>query len=261
MPPKMASPDNTKPTILLSTGAWHPPHLYHPLKDALAKRGYTLLAPAHPTMSKDARDLGWDVDTKSLLDAAEPLFAEGKQVILVAHSYGGIPATVATRGNGVAERKGPGGFKHIVFLAAFALPIAGRSLLAMLPEAQWLPWHKLLVDSEGQKIEQMFIHKELARPLLYNDLSEERADEFLDALVPQSYGAFIQPISFGVGEVTIPKTYIVCEQDAAFPVALQEELASSFGFKRRAVSGGHSAFASVPDELAEVLIRIAEEVD
>jgi len=257
----MASSTNkTKPTILLSHGAWHPPHLYQPLKDALAKRGYTLVMPALPSMGKDARGVGWDVDTKALLDAAEPLFAEGKEVVLVAHSYGGIPATVATRGNGVAERKGYGlgGFKHIVFLAAFAIPVAGLSQLDMIPGKQFPPWQKLIMDSEGKDIEQLFLHEDLAKPLLYNDLPDETANEFFDALVPQSYAVSIQPNDFGVTEITIPKTYIVCEKDAAFPVPLQEELASNFGFLKKAVSGGHSAFASVPDELAEVLIQIAE---
>ncbi|KAM7190849.1 alpha/beta-hydrolase [Rhypophila sp. PSN 637] len=258
-----------QPTLLLAHGAWHPPHLYQPFKDALAKRGYTLIVPALPTMGKEARGVILDADIQALLDAAEPLFAEGKEVILVAHSYGGIPATVATRNNSTTERKvagKTGGFKHIAYIAAFAIPVAGLSNLTAVPGGQWMPWHKLIVDSQtpggkGDKIEQLFLHEDLAKPLLYNDLPDKAADHMFAQLVPQSYAATVQPLEFAVADVTIPKTYIVCEKDAAFPVPLQKHLASGFGFVQKSVSGGHSAFASVPDELAEVLIQIAEGKD
>ena len=140
-----------KPTILLAHGAWHPPHLYDPLKQALAKHGYTLAVPALPTMGVDATGIGWDADVKALLEHAEPLFAQGKEVVLVAHSYGGIPACVATRGNEVAERAKaglPGGFRRVIFLCAFALPVAGLSNLTAIPGAQWLSWQRV-IESEG----------------------------------------------------------------------------------------------------------------
>lgn len=63
-----------RPTILLAHGAWHPPHLYVPLKDALASRGYALIAPALPTMGTNSTGIGWEADTKALMDGAEPLF-------------------------------------------------------------------------------------------------------------------------------------------------------------------------------------------
>lgn len=143
--------ESNTPIILLAHGAWHPPHLYIPLQEALAKQGYTLVIPALPTMGVDATGVGWDADVKVLLEHAEPLFAQGKEVVLVGHSYGGIPAGVATRGNGVAERAQnglPGGFRHVVFLCAFAIPAAGLSNLTAIPGGQWMPWHRI-IESEG----------------------------------------------------------------------------------------------------------------
>lgn len=93
---------------------------------------------------------------------------------------------------------------------------------------------------------------------MYNDLSPEKAQELFDELVPQSYDAVIQPVDFAVPDITIPKTYVVCEKDNAFPTALQHHLSSSLGFEKVTVSGGHTAFASIPDELATALVRIAE---
>lgn len=83
-------------------------------------------------MGVDATGITWEADTKVLVEQAESFFAQGKEVIPVAHSYGGIPATVATRHNSVEERveRGlAGGFRRIIFVCAFAIPEAGLSNL------------------------------------------------------------------------------------------------------------------------------------
>lgn len=139
------------PTILLAHGAWHPPHLYEPLKRALESRGYNLLIPALPTMGADTSGVGWDADVKMLLEHAERVFAQGQKIVLAGHSYGGIPACVATRGNSVAERAERGllgGFRHIVFIAAFAMPVAGLSILGLMPGGQCPDWQQV-IESEG----------------------------------------------------------------------------------------------------------------
>lgn len=81
---------------------------------------------------------------------------------------------------------------------------------------------------------------------------------YYKALVPQSYEAVTTPVDFAAADITIPKTYIVCEKDNAFPAPLQNELSAGLGFNKLAVNGSHSAFASVPDEVADALVRIAE---
>ncbi|KAJ0114846.1 hypothetical protein J7T55_004588 [Diaporthe amygdali] len=246
-----------RPVLLLAHGSWHPPHLYDSLKEALASRDYTLVVPALPSMGANATGIGWEADTKTLLDYAEPLFKQGKEVLLVAHSYGGLPACVATRENSIAERarRGlSGGFRHVIFLCAFAIPAAGMSILDTLPNRQWFDWHTI---SETNGFHQISVN-EKSKKHLYNDLSPKTTEEFYKALVPQSYKAVITPIDFAAPDISIPKTYIVCEKDNAFPVPLQHELSTGLGFNKLVISGGHSAFASVPDEVADALVKIAE---
>lgn len=93
---------------------------------------------------------------------------------------------------------------------------------------------------------------------MYNDLSPEEAQELFDALVPQSYAAQTQPVDFAAPDIIIPKTYILCENDQAFPTASQRELSAGPYFNQVSVSGGHSAFRSIPNELADSLVKIAE---
>lgn len=138
-----------KPVFLLAHGAWHPSWLYDPLKDAFAKLGYTLAVPALPTTGLDAKDITWEADVETILQTAEPLFAQGKRIVLIGHSYGGIPACIATRENGVAERQArglEGGFIHIGFLCAFAMPSKGVSQVELM-QHQLPPWQEHVIES------------------------------------------------------------------------------------------------------------------
>ncbi|KAI0400125.1 alpha/beta-hydrolase [Xylaria palmicola] len=244
-----------KPVFLLAHGAWHQPHLYQPLVEALAAHGFPLIVPALPTMGAEATGIGWDADVNVLLKHAETLFAEGKEVILVGHSYGGIPACIATRSAGVTERKAAGltgGFRHIIFLCAFVMPATGLSVSTLIG-GQWPAWQKVI---ESQDKIQLAVN-EKARDVLFNDLSPEKAQAYFDDLVPQSFAAAEQPVDFAVLEITIPKTYVVCEGDLAFPPFLQRKRLAEAGLSSVSVSGGHAAFASVPVELAGLLVQIA----
>ncbi|KAL1858740.1 hypothetical protein Daus18300_009874 [Diaporthe australafricana] len=207
-------------------------------------------------MGVNASGIGWDADVKMLLEHAERLFAQGQEIVLAGHSYGGIPACVATRVNSVAERaeRGlSGGFRHIVFIAAFAMPFAGVSLLGLMPGGQCPDWQQV-IESDGLK---QVVVNEKSKALMYNDLSPEKAQELFDALVPQSHAAQTQPVDFASPDIKIPKTYIVCEDDLAFPTASQRDLSTGPDFNQVSVSGGHSAFCSIPDELADALVKIA----
>lgn len=97
-----------------------------------------------------------------------------------------------------------------------------------------------------------------AKTLLYNDLSTEMAEKYYGALVPQSYAALEKPVDFAVPDITISKTYIICDDDKAFPTAAQYHLAEALGIEQISVSGGHTAFASVPEKLAGVLAGMVE---
>lgn len=96
---------------------------------------------------------------------------------------------------------------------------------------------------------------EKARDLLYNDLSPEKARAVFSALVRCSYEAFTAGVDVAVPNVTIHMTFIVCEDDALFPLNQLQSLAATCGpdVNVVAVRRGHGAFASVPDE---ALVRI-----
>lgn len=80
-----------------------------------------------------------------------PLFDAGREVVIIGHSYGGIPACASTQGYTMDERadKGKkGGFRSIIYLAGFAIPEKGKDLLQTIG-GSWAPWQDPAIpDSE-----------------------------------------------------------------------------------------------------------------
>jgi len=74
--------------------------------------------------------------------------------------------------------------------------------------------------------------------------------------VPQSLAAQTTGVDYVATDVhsSVTKTYIICDVDVAFPAVLQKQMADACGFRQFHVSGGHSAFMSVPEEVAKVLV-------
>lgn len=128
-----------KPYIALVPGAWHSPVHYQELLNLFEKAGY-------PTKSIQLPSVGSaDPNKESVAgDAAAirenlllPLIDNGKDVVLVMHSYGGCPGAAAAKGLSKVERKN-NGVIGLVFVAAF-LAREGDSLLSALG-GKFDPW-------------------------------------------------------------------------------------------------------------------------
>ena len=130
------SQSNAKPTVLLVHGAWHNTSCWDATRAELKKLSYpTEVVPLKSSGNAVTTHLE---DTAIIREALESLIvSEGKAVILVMHSYGGVAGTNAVHGLEAAARheKGEkGGITHCLFIAAFLVP-KGNSLIGMFPEA------------------------------------------------------------------------------------------------------------------------------
>jgi hypothetical protein len=125
----------TKPTILLIPGAWHTGSTFEPVANILRAQGYqaepvTLPSAGGPT-SATAYDDAEHIQKTYLND----LVAQGKEVILVMHSYGGIPGTECVKGfarSHLAAQGKKGGVVSLIYQSAFIVP-AGASVESFLP--------------------------------------------------------------------------------------------------------------------------------
>lgn len=77
-----------KPVILVVCGAWHPPKCYDTLKERFGARGYEFLCPRLPTLGPDTHGLTYHVDVEKVREVAVEQFDQGKEIVIIGHSYG-----------------------------------------------------------------------------------------------------------------------------------------------------------------------------
>lgn len=135
----------THPTIVFSLGAWTKPSAFDTLSaKLLVEKGIPSETPPHPSVGSEPPNKTLQDDVSSLRSVLTRLVeTEGKEVIVVAHSYGGVVASCAVEGLSKAERVAaakPGGVSRVAYLAAFALD-KGKTLVDMLGGG-FLPWMK-----------------------------------------------------------------------------------------------------------------------
>ena len=115
----------SKATFVLVPGAWHGPEIYSPVMGKLNEHGYPTIALALPSNGADPPHQSFDEDVKAIRNTLTRLVdTENKEVILVLHSYAGVPGAEATKDVGKEERhaKGlEGGVARLVFISAFKM--------------------------------------------------------------------------------------------------------------------------------------------
>jgi pimeloyl-ACP methyl ester carboxylesterase len=132
----------SKPTIVLIPGAWLPISAYEGYLSALREVGYPTTAIQYPSFDPvDPFTADVANDASAVRAALLPLLGEGKELVLVLHSYGGVPGSAAAKGHSVSERRAaglPGGILGLVFVAAFIVP-EGQTCVG-LTGGKILPW-------------------------------------------------------------------------------------------------------------------------
>src|SRR6185437_840997 len=150
--------------------------------------------------------------------AAELALISGP-VVLLGHSYGGIPITEAAAGAGNVDR--------LIYLAAY-MPDKEQSMYTLhgIPDPE---------DTGG-----LFPLVDEPRTALYGDLPDAEAEQAVSRLVSQTVRSFAEKVDAAAWR-NIPSSYIITEQDKAIPPALQEQMAAQAAEIRR-ITGGHSPF-------------------
>ncbi|MFI7617633.1 alpha/beta hydrolase [Nonomuraea terrae] len=216
-------------TVMIVHGAWHRPSHWEKLETELHALGYGTHAPALPSAGE--RPTGGMHDDAAVV-AKELASIEGP-VVLLGHSYGGIPITEAAAGARNVER--------LIYLCAW-MPDEGQSLFDL--EGSATP-----DDVSG-------LLPLLSRPRtsFYGDMPDLEAEQAMSMLVEQTLRSFAEKVG-AVAWRDIASTYIVAEQDQAIPLALQEKMAAQAAEIRRLTSG-HSPFLSQPRVLAALIDEI-----
>jgi len=251
----------SKPTIVCVPGAWHTPEIYSKVLDILSGHGYPTVGLPLPSAGASPPHANFDEDVKGIRDCLVKLVEEGKDVVLVTHSYTGMPGAEAPAGLGKKERQAAnlkGGVIRMVFIMAFAMP---EGFAPTAGGAQYPEWMKM--DPENGIVT---VQAEDAKKVFYNDFTPEEADAWASKLIPQSLGVYTSTTSHAAWR-HIPSTYVIGTEDkTTFSTELVDYMInnarsiepSAFDVVEKC-DGGHCLMVSRPEFLAGVLRRAAGE--
>jgi len=252
----------SKPSIILVPGSWHHPKHYEDLLHAHEASGYetevALVPTTHAEHDKASQDIPDDIEF--VKKTIHKHLDQDKNVVLLGHSYGAIPAMASCTGLDTESRTASGKSSSVVGIGCIpgAVPSPGITLASMF----------------GGKPPPFFqIENDLSMPtggkgpmyLFYNDISEEKAKQHIPLFKSQSvkipYAA--APDVFTPCK-NIPIGYIICTRDNVQNSASQYQTVNGLmakGFKVYAeeAESGHSVFLSKPEETARFVRRLAGE--
>jgi len=229
---------NNKPRLVLVHGAWVGPWEFDPLVSVLRERGWAVDALSLPSVGATG---GIDEDAAVITAALD---ASPEPVVLIGHSYGGIPVTVAGDHPKV---------ERIVYVAAFALDegesASGSMTGGVLPE--WWGIADGMVSMGRSREERV--------AMIAADLPPEAApvaEQLADLFRPHSMRTLTDPVT-RVAWRNKPSTYVLTERDGVLPPAFQQSLAVRVTDDIIPIPHGHAPFQEDPAGFADLLERIA----
>lgn len=123
-----------KPAIVIVPGSFSPASFYRDVVDALQSHGYEALV---ETLQSSARSplrneqaATMEEDAEFFHGIVEKLADQGKDVVIMTHSYGGVPGTECSKGLSKKERSAAGksgGVTRFVYVTS-VVPVPGKSL-------------------------------------------------------------------------------------------------------------------------------------
>jgi len=245
----------TKPQLVLIPGAWHTPSAFSLLTTELHALGYTTHARqlASVGSTTPTTDLSADIAiVHSMINSA--IGDSGNDVVVIAHSWGGIVASSALVGFGKTEREAlgkRGGVVKCGYIAASMLP-EGVSLMDSVNHT-----FPLWTQISGPYIHALDPH------VFYSDLPLDEQRYWFSQIQPHSLASAYAKTT-GAAWKKIPSAYLVCEEDKSMPVIAQDrmiEMATAEGGEVQVtrLRCGHSPFLSRVQETVEWVRRVAGE--
>lgn len=197
----------------------------------------------------------FDPDVSAIKSHVKKAVDAGQKVVMVAHSYGGIPTSEAVHGLDYKTRQTngqQGGVIHLFYCCSFI--IEPNQTLHEAFGSKERPWYNIAED-------RMTVTPIKPEEIFYNDLPEDEARRVSATLKPQSWQVFESKLNHASWQ-TIPSTYLYCLQDNAIPMPVQElmvnEFAKGYEIRTETIDASHSPFLSKPDETAAIILKVVD---
>ncbi|KAJ5375689.1 hypothetical protein N7517_007695 [Penicillium concentricum] len=232
----------TNPSIVIVPGAWHRPAHFQGLIDELAKVDYDAEAVTMPSVDSSPPLASWDQDAQAVRQVIMTKLDAGKDVVVLAHSFGGVAMSEGAKGLGKKERDSQGlkgGIIKLVYMCAMALPEGQTHIGQLVPQTP----EEEEIERQRKEMEVQFgglevtadgaivLPKDRIHLVFYNRCDQKDIDRAVGLLGTFPMGPLIVPATYTAYR-EIPSTYIVCKND----LALREP------FQRRMIAQGEGCF-------------------
>ena len=246
------------PTLVFIPGSWHQPTCYNKVTKILREQ-YQMRCTAVTLPSTNGDP---ESTFKDDLDAAQTAISDetsqSRDVVVIAHSYGGMVGNSAIKGFASRIQSNSNDSSTLsgqvigLVLIASGFTLTGLSFMDPLfgiPPPTW-------------RVNRETGFAELVTPprqLFYHDVPADEADYWVSQLTPQSLKALFEGGEYAyAGWQDVPVWYIGTTKDKGLPVALQRVnvgMARELGADvvHRELQSSHSPFLSQPDETVDLL--------
>ena len=114
-----------QPSFLVVPGAWHQPEAYEKLVKSLRNAGYSANATSLPSCNaQDPQNATCSADAEALREEILRSIDAGKDLVVICHSYGGIPGGGAAYGlskTARAKDRKEGGVIGLIYISGFVV--------------------------------------------------------------------------------------------------------------------------------------------
>ena len=247
----------TPKVFVLVHPAWHGAWFWKKVVPLLRERGHVVFTPTLTGLGERSHlaraDVGLDVHITDVVQMLK--YDDLRDVVLVGHSSSGAVIT------GVADRA-PARIAHVVYLDAF-VPEDGQSVLDLITPARRQMMEEL-VRAEGNG----WLLPRFAPPpweTIVRDMwgvtDEDDVRWMLERLGPTPFGHLKEPVRrTNPAAEKLSRVYVRCLKFANPRFDLHAEAARRGGlWKYRELAASHHAAVTMPDQLALLLLDIADQ--
>lgn len=251
----------SSPSVVLIAGSWHQGRCFERIMKPLEEKHHlNCISITLPSTLGDPNSTFKD-DIDAARKAITAQTSQGRDVVVVAHSFGGMVGNSAIKGltssktakENATPSGGAGGVIGLILIAS-GFTLTGMAFMDAtfgVPPPSW-------------RINKETGFADLARSpqkLFYHDLSPEDADYWVSQLGKQNLKAMFEGGKHAyAGWKDVPVYYIGTAQDHGLPVAVQRMqvgMARAMGanVEHRELESSHSPFLSMPEECVEIILE------